>query len=114
MTDAPSHGRLTCTRCGEPTPAHLVVVTDAEIVCYDCRLYLYVPQYVHFQGQCCTYQRAECYETFTAPVEQGRWWDFAGGGNDDGYHLNATRLPRTGRDVLDMHMPPLSAQMGIE
>lgn len=93
----------------------MAVVTATEAICYDCCLISFVPRYVRFEGVRATYQRAECYETFTAPVDQGRWWDFEGGaGNDDGYHMNATRLPRTGQDVLDMHMPPLSAQVGIE
>ena len=61
-----------------------------------------------------TYQRAEQYEPFIRPVGSGRWWDSEGTGNNDGYHWNATRLPRTGQDVLDLHMPPLAAQMGLE
>ena len=85
-----------------------------EIVCYDCQLYSFVPQYVHFQGVRCTYERAECYEPFLRPLDLGRWWDHAGTGRDDGYHWNATRLPRTGSDVLDLHMPPLSVQMGLD
>ena len=114
MSDHATDGRLVCTRCGTLTPAHMAVMRRGEVICYDCCLYSHVPAYVAYEGQRASYQRAEHYELFTAPVDSLRWYDSGDPGGVSDPHVNATRLPRTGCDLLDMHLPTLAAQMGME
>jgi len=61
-----------------------------------------------------TYELAEMYEPFLRPARSQRWWASEGAGDNDGYHWNATRLPRTGCDVLDLHKKPYAVQAGRE
>jgi len=92
----------------------MAVQRGGEVICYDCRLFSHVPAYVRSEGQRMSYQRAERYQLFTAPVDSLRWYDSGDPGGTSDPHSNATRLPRTNCDMLDMHMPTLAAQVGME